>query len=58
MTEWDSTNQECKFYSSINFEIYYSEFGYSEYPQKYIVDIYKNAVAESWKFNRKSSDTK
>ena len=53
---WDGTEKECTFYSNVHFKVFWAKMGFTENPQKYIVDVYKYTVEEKWKFNRKNDN--
>ena len=51
--EWSVTRNAaesnlCRVYSNVSYTIYYSEMGYQENPQQYIVKIEKRTTAEEW----------
>jgi hypothetical protein len=41
----------------VHYKVFFAKQGYTENPQNYIVDVYKYALQENWKFSQADSST-
>jgi hypothetical protein len=53
---WDATSRTCTLYADVHYKVFYSSMGFSDNPQRYIVDIYRYSIPENWTYNRYTDD--
>ena len=56
--EYDSESKTCDIYANVHYKIVYSEMGFTQNLQKYIVKMEKSAEKTKWTFNRSQETDK
>jgi hypothetical protein len=49
---WSSFERSCTMNSGVSYKVYFAKIGYTDNPQNYIVDIYRDNEAELFQFTR------